>query len=69
MSGNYISPSKLTFKDIYENEWKPKDAEPRLKRTTYLSHCSKIDHHVLPAIGHLRLDEITTMRLVTLFND
>ncbi|WJH28417.1 site-specific integrase [Paenibacillus sp. CC-CFT742] len=69
LSGSYIAPSKLTFKEFYENEWKPKDAEPRLKRTTYLSHCSKIDNHVLPVIGHLRLDEITTMRLVTLFND
>lgn len=69
LSGIYIAPSKLTFKEFYENEWKPKDAEPRLKRTTFLSHCSKIDHHALPAIGHLKLDEITTMRLVTLLND
>lgn len=69
LSGNYIAPSKLTFKDFYENEWKVKDAAPRLKRTTFLSHCSKINHHVIPAIGHLQLDDITTMRLVTMFND
>lgn len=69
LSGAYIAPSKLTFKEFFENEWKPKDAEPRLKRTTYLSHCSKIEHHVLPTIGHLKLEEITTMRLVTLFSE
>ncbi|MCC3379959.1 hypothetical protein ACFQ5D_06405 [Paenibacillus farraposensis] len=33
LSGNYIPPSKFTFKDFYENEWAPKDAEPKLKRT------------------------------------
>ncbi|MEJ9165276.1 site-specific integrase, partial [Paenibacillus graminis] len=24
LSGSYIAPSKLTFKEFYENEWKPK---------------------------------------------
>jgi integrase len=67
LSGEYIAPAKMTFKDFFEKEWKPKYAEPNLKRTTYLSHCSKIEHHVLPTIGHLHMDEITTMKLVDLF--
>jgi integrase len=67
LSGEYIAPAKMTFKDFYEKEWKPKYAEPNLKRTTFLSHCSKIEHHVLPAIGHLRMDEIKTIQLVDLF--
>lgn len=69
LSGSYIAPSKLTFKNFYENEWKPKDAKTRLKKTTLINHCSKIENHVLPSIGHLQLDEITTMRIVTLFGD
>ncbi|MGG3282767.1 tyrosine-type recombinase/integrase [Paenibacillus solani] len=67
LSGNYITPSGMTFKDFFVNEWQPKFAALTLKRTTYLSHCSKITHHVLPTVGHLRLDEITTMMMVDLF--
>ena len=66
-AGEYIKPAKMTFGDFYEKEWKPKYAEPNLKRTTFLSHCSKIEHHVLPVIGHLRMDEIKTIQLVDLF--
>lgn len=36
---------------------------------TLKTHCSKITHHVLPKIGHLRLEEVTTMLLVKLFAD
>lgn len=70
LSGNYIAPSKLTFKNFYENEWKPKYAEIELKKgTTLKSHCSKINSYVLPSLGHKRIDEITTMQLVKLFTD
>ncbi|QYK63075.1 hypothetical protein KAI37_03406 [Paenibacillus sp. S25] len=70
LSGNYIAPSKMTFKDFYENEWKPKHAVIEYKNgTTLKSHCSKINNHVLPKIGHKLLDEITTMELVKLFTD
>ncbi|WP_244213948.1 N-terminal phage integrase SAM-like domain-containing protein [Paenibacillus barcinonensis] len=31
-----------------------------MKRTTFLSHCSKIENHILPIIGHLKLDDIST---------
>ncbi|WP_138751885.1 tyrosine-type recombinase/integrase [Paenibacillus sinopodophylli] len=70
LSGNYIAPAKLTFIDFYEKEWIPKYAEIELKKgTTLQSHCSKINNHVLPQIGHKRIDEITTMQLVKLFAD
>lgn len=70
LSGNYIKPSKLTFKNFYENEWIPKYAAIELKNgTTLESHCSKIRNHVLPKIGHMPIDEITTMILVKLFAD
>ncbi|SFE10827.1 Site-specific recombinase XerC [Paenibacillus algorifonticola] len=70
LSGNYIAPAKLTFKDFYEKEWIPKYAAIELKNgTTLKSHCSKINNHVLPRIGHKRIDEITTMQLVKMFAD
>jgi integrase len=70
LSGNYIAPSKLTFKDFYEKEWKPKYAAIEYKNgTTLKSHCSKIENHALPHIGHMRIDEITTMHLVKMFAD
>ncbi|MDF2683976.1 MAG: hypothetical protein K0R47_5166 [Brevibacillus sp.] len=67
-SGEYIKPTKMTFKEFYENEWKPKHAKIEYKNSTTLkTHCSKIDNHVLPKIGHKVLEEITTMALVELF--
>lgn len=68
-SGAYVAPAKMTFGEFYEKEWKSKFAEPTLKRTTYLTHCSKIDHYVLPRIGHLPLDQIATMKLVTMLDE
>ncbi|AUJ88371.1 hypothetical protein PPYC1_24625 [Paenibacillus polymyxa] len=42
LRGNYIAPSKMTFKDFYENKWKPKHAVIEYKNgTTLKSHCSK----------------------------
>ncbi|MDQ0493005.1 hypothetical protein QOZ95_001161 [Paenibacillus brasilensis] len=39
LSGNYIKPSKLTFKNFYENEWVPKYAAIELKNgATLESH-------------------------------
>jgi hypothetical protein len=53
-SGEYIKPTKLTFKEFYEKEWVPKFAEIELKNSTTLkTHCSKIKNHVLPKIGHM----------------
>lgn len=72
-AGEYIKPTKLTFKDFFENVWKSKFAAVEFKNgedgTTYASHCSKIKNHVLPIIGHLCMDEINTMKLVSLFGD
>ncbi|MNC02418.1 putative prophage phiRv2 integrase [compost metagenome] len=69
LSGEYVVPSKMTFEKFYREEWKPKYAEVELGPTTLPSHCSKIENYVLPAIGHLQIEAITTMKLVTLFND
>lgn len=69
-AGEYIKPTRMTFKEFYEKEWVPKYATIELKNSTTLkTHCSKINHHVLPKIGHMRLDEISTMMLVKLFAD
>ncbi len=55
---------------MIENEWVPKHAVIELKNgTTLESHCSKINNHVLPKIGHMPIDEITIMILVKLFAD
>jgi Site-specific recombinase XerD len=68
LSGNYIAPSKLTFKEFYENAWIPKYAKIELKKgATFKSHCSKINNHVLPKFGHMVIEDITTMMLVDHF--
>jgi integrase len=68
-AGEYIAPAKMTLSEFVEREWKPKFGEVELKRTTFVAYCTHLKNHIVPVAGHLRLDEIRTMRLVTLFDD
>lgn len=70
-SGNYYSPEKMYFRD-FVNEWLEKYIEPKIKdgkfavstKVTYLTH---LNNHILPAFGHMRLDQIHTMHILDFF--
>lgn len=40
-----------------------------LGKLTYKTYVSHLDNHILPAFGHMRLDQIQTMHLVTFINN
>ncbi|TFE30803.1 tyrosine-type recombinase/integrase [Cohnella luojiensis] len=67
-AGEYIKPAKMTFNEFYEKEWIPKFAVRELKSTTYEAYTTHVKNHLVPVLGHLRLDEIKTMKLVNLFH-
>lgn len=67
-AGEYIKPEKMIFSEFVE-EWKTKYAQKGLAEKTYKEYARHIRNHILPAIGHKRLDEIKPMHLVTLIGN
>lgn len=67
-AGEYIAPQKMTFSDFVE-EWRTKYAEKKLAPLTLATYLSLLNQHVLPVIGHMRLDMIKPMHLVTLLSE
>lgn len=67
-AGTYISPEKTTFEAFVE-EWRQKYAENELAPLTLKTYNHHLANHILPALGHMRLDQIQTMHLVTFINE
>lgn len=64
--GAYIEPSKETVAEFFVR-WKRDYATPNLRQTTYESYESLIDKHIVPALGHIRLDRLKTTHLQQLY--
>lgn len=67
-SGEYIKPEKMTL-SAFAEEWRTKYAEKKLSPLTSKTYLHHIHNHILPALGHKRLDEIKPLHLVTLINE
>ncbi|MDH6351876.1 tyrosine-type recombinase/integrase [Brevibacillus sp. 1238] len=63
-AGEYITPEKMTLATFIE-EWRSKYAEKQLAPKTLKEYMGHINNHILPALGHKRLDEIKPMHIVT----
>ncbi|WP_342405549.1 tyrosine-type recombinase/integrase [Brevibacillus sp. FSL K6-2834] len=66
-AGEYITPEKMTFAAFIE-EWRTKYAEKQLAPKTLKEYLGHIRNHILPALGHKRLDEIKPMHIITLLD-
>ena len=66
--GTYVQPSKLTFRSFIETEWLPA-VEGTLRASTFASYASNLRHHVIPAIGATRLQDVTPAMLNKLYGD
>jgi integrase len=66
-SGEYISPEKLTV-ETFLTDWESKYAVKELAETTITNYLSHIKNHILPVIGHMKLDQIKPMHLINLLD-
>lgn len=66
-AGDYIAPEKMTVSAFIE-EWREK-TKGDLSPLTYKTYNHHIKNHILPVIGHIRLDQLKTLHLVTLVNN
>lgn len=67
-AGEYIAAGKMAFGTFVE-EWRNKYANKELAPKTLRNYEDHIRNHILPALGHRKLDDIKTMHLVTLLDN
>src|SRR4051794_22636238 len=67
-TGRFTEPSKLTLTDYLLNRWLP-SRKASLKESTFDSYERAIRLHVIPALGHLRLQNIGPEHLDALYAD
>jgi len=62
-AGEYIAPQKMTLSAFVE-EWEKKYAVKHLSESTLETYIGHINNHILPALGHMRLDQVKPMHVV-----
>jgi integrase len=71
LSGEYINPEKMTLKDFVNDEWDPKYAinTDNLSPLSYDTYKRHIMNHIMPVFGHMYLQDIKTLHIVTFVSD
>jgi integrase len=67
-AGEYIAPEKMRFEAFVE-EWRTKYAIGKLSPSTHRTYEFNIKNHILPVFGHLRLDQIKSIQIVTFLDE
>lgn len=63
-AGEYIAPEKMTVASFIE-EWKEKYAKRELSPKTLENYMIQINNRILPEFGHMRLDQVKPLHIVT----
>lgn len=66
-NGLYLEPSKMSFKDFSE-KWLKDYAEKQLAPKTVWRYRQMLDSRIIPAIGNLKLEKITPLKLIEFYN-
>lgn len=64
----YVEVSNINTKDFSDN-WMKNHLEDNLSENTLALREGSLKNHILPEIGHLKLNSITTMMLINLMNN
>ncbi len=67
LAGEYIAPDKMLFAQFI-NEWENKYAVKELSETTIANYMTHLKNHILPIIGHMRIDQIAPMHIINLLD-
>lgn len=65
-AGEYVKPNRMTF-DTFVAEWKKNYADQNMGAYTRRNYMQFINTHLIPAFGHMEMDKIKTMHIVTFF--
>ena len=67
-AGVYFEPKKITLEkwmEIWLNEY----AQPSVKPLTYAAYRSKVQTHIIPALGNIKLSLLNPTQVQTFYND
>jgi integrase len=64
----YVQPSKLTVGAFLQQEWLPA-THARLRPSTRANYETNLSIHVVPALGQIRLQQLTPARLATFYGE
>lgn len=67
LSGNYVQTERILFSD-FAKQWE-KDFASTLALTTFGNHQRKLELHINPVIGHMRMDQINQFHLMSVIRD
>ncbi|WP_261303973.1 tyrosine-type recombinase/integrase [Paenibacillus andongensis] len=67
-AGAYIAPEKLTL-HAFVDEWRDKYALQELEIKTFSIYIRILNKRILPAIGHLRLDQVKPLHIASLISE
>lgn len=67
-SGEYIVPTRMTL-EAFVRDWRDKYAETNLTPLTVKIYSGYLKSHILPVLGHKRLDEIKPIHIVNFLAD
>lgn len=62
-AGEYIAPEKLTIEGFIP-DWENKYATSQLSESTIAFYLGHINNHIIPNLGHMRLDQLKPMHVV-----
>jgi integrase len=66
--GAYVGPSKRTTGPFLREDWLP-GLRAQVRPTTWAEHHSKVEVHLVPALGHVPLQQLTPGHLNALYAD
>jgi len=66
-TGTYVEPSKLTVGQLV-GDWLKVFAKPHMKRTTYAKYDSAYRTHIVPGLGHVLLQKLSTIKVQEFYN-
>ncbi|MFC0271086.1 tyrosine-type recombinase/integrase [Metabacillus herbersteinensis] len=66
-AGQYISPEKMTLQS-FVIEWENKYAVKELSETTLVGYLSHLHNHILPTMGHMRIDQIKPIHIINMLD-
>lgn len=65
-NGNYLDGNKITFAD-FTKTWLDNYGKIKLAPATYVSYKTKLEHRILPAIGHIKLGKMQPTNLLQFY--
>lgn len=67
-TGTYVEPQKILFGE-WVNRWLELFVKPKVRQSTYAKYQINTRTHIVPALGHIELQKLTTEHIQEFYNE